>query len=279
MNMKWYVVFALMAVFWDVCQTSASTYSIFQNDTVNEIQIEISDYGLIFTDIKVNGQNVKAMVDFGDMHQLQLSSTLIKSMELPLKKTNALVYDVNGNSRELFEGMVKEVEIGNWLEKEIRFTSQMGEMEEVSQQIGTEFNAVVGWGYFQQYFTEIDYKNEVFRLHKKPFDSWEGWTSIPFSKASGQLLIPVNYQGEEVMMMVDTGSPVTVLDLTKENIPEIGPFTFQIKDQHFRVQAYGQDLSVLADLEILGILGGDFLRMVRMVIDPDTQIIYLQPFD
>jgi hypothetical protein len=277
--MKWYVVFALMAVFWDVCQTSASTHSIFQNDPVNEIQIEISDYGLIFTDIKVNGQNVKAMVDFGDMHQLQLSSTLIKSMELPLKKTNTLVYDVNGNSRELFEGMVKEVEISNWIEKEIRFTSQMGEMEEVSQQIGTEFNAVVGWGYFQQYFTEIDYKNEVFRLHKKPFDSWEGWTSIPFFKASGQLLIPVNYQGEEVMMMVDTGSPVTVLDLTKENIPEIGPFTFQIKDQHFSIQAYGQDLSVLADLEILGILGGDFLRMVRMVIDPDTQIIYLQPFD
>jgi hypothetical protein len=277
MNMKWLVVFAFLAVFWNVCQSSA--HSIFQNEPVNEIPIEISDYGLIFTDIRVNGQTVKAMVDFGDMHHLQLSSSLIKSMELPIEKTNALVYDVNGNKRELFEGWVKEVEIGNWLDNNIRFTSQEGEMEEVSQQIGTEFNAVVGWGYFQQYFTEIDYKNRVFRLYKNSIDFWKGWTNVPFSKATGQLLMPVSFQGKEVKMMLDTGSPVTVLDLTKENIPEEAPFIFQIKDQHFRVQAYAQDLSVLADLGILGILGGDFLSMVRMVIDPETQNIYLQPLN
>ena len=122
----------------------------------NYIAIEKSDYGLIFTTIEVNGKKVKAMVDFGDPNILQLSSSFVESQKIKVKKIDAIAKDMAGNTFEINEGTAEEVVIGKWKETNLKFQSSPNEMESVSKQINTEFNAVIGWGYFSQYYTTID---------------------------------------------------------------------------------------------------------------------------
>lgn len=274
--MKCSVCLMLCFLFYLPSKGKNSQSSIPNGDESNPLKIEISEYGLIFTDILVNGQEVKAMIDFGDMHRLQLSSSLTDRLGIETRKTNALVFDIQGNSWELYEGIAPKVQIGSWSEDQMTFTSQIGEMEAVSEQIGTEFNAVLGWGYFQEFFTEIDYDHESIILYQNKPVEFAGQKGIPFSMQTGQLLFPIEINGKEELMMLDTGSPVTLLGVSMDSMLTDGLFAFRIQNQDFQIPAYIQDLSALDDLNIMGILGGDFLSLVKLYIDPNHQKIYVK---
>ena len=114
----------------------------------NVINFQKSNYGLLFTTISVNGTKVKAMIDFGDPNVLQLSSSFVASKNIIVKKTKSVAKDLFGNTFEIHEGVAKEVIIGNWEHTNIEFSSSPNEMEAVSKQINTTFNAVVGLGIF-----------------------------------------------------------------------------------------------------------------------------------
>lgn len=252
-----------------------SNEKLYNSDSISEISLEITEYGLIFTEIIVNGSPVKAMIDFGDGHELQLSSSLVKDLGLKIESTNAQVADLFGNTWELFEGKVDHIMIGNWLEKEMIFTMQEGEMESVAQQIGYEFHAVLGWGYFRNYITEIDYKTSRFILYKNGFEPKNEWLSFPFTMDTGQLIFLSKVQNQQLKFMIDTGSPVTVIDPSISKFSDEGYLEFEIKGKVFRQQVFEQDLSVLMDLEVAGIIGGDFLSHFRTIINPEEKVIYL----
>lgn len=239
----------------------------------NVIHFEKSDYGLIFTTINVNNQEVKAMIDFGDMHVLQLSSTLASELKIKTGKAGYQVSDVYGNTWDVMKGTVNQLIVGTWAESNVEFTSQEGEMEAVSEQIGTQFHAVLGWGYFSRYFTEIDYSNATFTVcNNKDFLDDTVFT-VPFIKDANQLIIKAKVNGQEVNFMIDTGSSVSVVDPKVLGQFERDEFGFELQSESFKVNAYEQDLSVLADLEVVCILGGDFLAEWKIVIDPEQKLL------
>lgn len=178
----------------------------------NYIAIEKSDYGLIFTTIEVNGKKVKAMVDFGDPNILQLSSSFVESQKIKVKKIDAIAKDMAGNTFEINEGTVEEVIIGKWKETNLKFQSSPNEMESVSKQINTEFNAVIGWGYFSQYYTTIDYKENRFELSKKNTSKGIIQFSTNYNKNSNYLSIPITINNSKQNFILDTGSPLTMID-------------------------------------------------------------------
>jgi len=240
----------------------------------NTISFEKTRYGLIFTTLQVKDKKVKAMIDFGDQHQLQLSFSLVEQLNIETQKAGYQVSDVNGNVWDVYKGVISEFVVGSWHEKDVEFTSQEGEMEAVSEQIGTEFNAVLGWGYFKQFYTEIDYANSSMILHQNTdFLSSDG-LQIPFSKNANQLIISVKVKGEEHKLMIDTGSPVTVVDTEFSKKLDNDLLKFKLDQQTVELQTYTQDLSVLADLEVVGILGGDFLQLWQIVIDPVKSVLH-----
>ncbi len=140
---------SLLLLFW----LTSFSQTVTEKKLPNSIIFEKTNYGLIFTNILVNGKEVKAMIDFGDQHYLQLSSTLVGRLGLAIEPAGYQVADVYGNTYDVNQGTLNKLKVGNWQNESVEFTSQAGEMESVSEQIGTEFNAVVGWGYFKEYFT------------------------------------------------------------------------------------------------------------------------------
>jgi predicted aspartyl protease len=243
------------------------SYSNTSNSDKNIIQMERTDYGLIFTDILINGHTAKAMIDFGDAHFLQISSTLTEKLNLPTEKAGYAVADVFGNTWDVYQGNVQKVTIGNQAYMNVDFTSQPGEMEAVSEQIEKRFDAVIGWGLFSQYFTELDYTAGEIILHNQKPEFDKSASSTHLNTESGYLIISVLFEGEPINLMVDTGAPATFIDTRFFKNHALEKFTFQLGNHTLSLAPQLQDLSVLDDLDVVGILGDDFLSAYRILID------------
>ncbi|NAS31558.1 hypothetical protein GTQ40_11290 [Flavobacteriaceae bacterium R38] len=251
------------------------TFSLFQNSTSliskttpNVIEIEKSDYGLIFTNITVNGQKIKAMIDFGDPNVIQLSSTLVKDQNISVIKTKAIAKDIYGNSFEINRGTAKEIIIGQWKENNIEFSSSPGEMEGVAKQINSDFKAVIGWGYFSKYYTVINYGTNKFELFEQKSSIQNEFLKTPYKKNSNYLSVPVTIQNQNVNLIIDTGSPVSVIDSTFYKDLDTDNFNMKIGTKNVTLKMVSQDLSVLKQLNAVGIIGGDFIGKYKIHIDP-----------
>jgi len=235
---------------------------------VNPIDFEKSPYGLIFTTVKVNGTDVKAMIDFGDPNILQLSSRFVEREGISVAPSNAIAQDMYGNTFEINQGIAEEVRVGDWKKNDIQFSSSPGEMESVSEQINTQFDAVVGWGYFSQFYIEMDYKQNKFLLHKKKPTLGAVYASTVFNKSSNYLSFPVEVQSEKVNLIIDTGSPTSILDSTFYHSSELKEFSLQFGNQTLPLDFELIDFPMLKQLDAVGIIGGDFLENYIIHIDP-----------
>ncbi len=234
----------------------------------NKITFERSEYGLLFTHIYVSDHAVTAMIDFGDPHVLQLSSTLVDRLNIKIKKSGYQVSDINGQVWNVHDGVVNELVVGDWKEDQVHFTMQQGEMEAVSAEIGTEFHAVLGWGYFKRYYTVLEYANQCMLLHTFKDTLGTVRFGVPFDISQNQLLVAGSINGRPYNLMIDTGSPVTVVDSSFCNTSEKQHISFQLDNELIEMEAYPHDLAVLEDLGVGGILGGDFLAQWKITFDP-----------
>lgn len=237
-------------------------------EPINHIFFEKSAYGLIFTTIEVDGVKVKAMIDFGDPHMLQLSSSFVREYGIEVTKTNAIAQDIFGNTFEINEGSVNEVVIGNWKSRNVTFSSSPNEMESVSKQINTVFNAVIGWGYFSQYYTQVVYQENKFELSKNDPLSEDILFSTSYNKNASYLIVPVTINAISENLIIDTGSPVTLIDSAYYYNNDLKDLTFKIENKNISLTPYIQNLELLKQINAIGIIGGDFLAKYEIIIDP-----------
>ena len=234
----------------------------------NIINFEKSDYGLLFTTISVNGTKVKAMIDFGDPNVLQHSSSFVASEKILVSKTEAVAKDLFENTFEIHEGNAKKVIIGNWEHKNIEFSSSPNEMESVSKQINTKFDAVIGWGYFSKTYSQIDYKANRFILtDKKAFEDNILFTTS-FNKNSNYLNVPVGINNAEANFIIDTGSPISMIDSGYYHQRQFKDIAIKLGDKEVLLHLEIQNLEILNQLNAKGIIGGDFLEQYKINIDP-----------
>lgn len=239
-----------------------------QNQNNNIIYFEKSDYGIIFTNILVNGENVKAMIDFGDPNVLQLSSSLVKKQNLTVHKSNAIAKDVFGNSFSINTGLVNEILIGNWKEKNVKFSSSPNEMESVSKQINTTFKAVIGWGYFSKYYIQMDYKENKFLLSKDELSNNNYFLKTTFNKNSNYLNIPTFINDLNANFIIDTGSPVSLIDSSFMKQKDLKDVNIKLGNKKIDLDLHIQNLEILKQIGANGIIGGDFLTNYKVTIDP-----------
>lgn len=253
---------------------SAAGQSLGMAEGPNQISFEKSAAGLIFTNIQINGEEVVAMIDFGDQHILQLSSSLVQRLGLPVKSAGYQVSDLHGQSWEVLQGRVEEMLVGSWTRWNEGFTMQKGEMEAVSAQIGTQFDAVLGWGYFKSYFAAIDYARAEITLTTQTPAGTEVAFQLPFDRSANQLIVTGSQAGKSIRLMIDTGSPVSVVDSREGEATAPVDFSCTLAGTPVQLSAYPQDLSLLADLGVVAILGGDFLAQWIVTIDPHASLLY-----
>lgn len=247
------------------CSAKNHVTNSYQTSIQNTIEFEISPYGLLFTEIEVDGNRIKAMIDFGDPNILQISSTHVDRHGLVVKESKGVAMDIMGNQFKINSGIVKEVLIGTKTEQDVEFSSSPNEMESVSKQIGTEFHAVVGWGYFRKYYTTLEYSKLKFTLSEKPPDVVNNVASTHFIDSKSYLIIPVVINEKSVNALLDTGSPVSLVDraLGLDNLTKL-----KIGESEMQESFVSEDLSMLKDLGVSVLLGGTFLSNYRVHIDP-----------
>lgn len=262
------------------------TTTTIQAQEKNIIPIEISEYGLLFTEVVVNGEKVKAMIDFGDPHVIMLSGSLVKKQKLKTTTSDRVGYNMNGEELKFFEGSAEQVEVNGLKLSDVDFTSSPGEMEGVSEQIGTRFDAALGWGFFSRYTFTLDYSKAQILLEKgAQVRSGEGFV-MDYDKSGNYMTLKADFGEKQGNLIIDTGSPVTYLHSKFLDQPATGKNEYgqdyqQIEtlfgETRLTLNYEMRDLSILANINAVGIIGGDILKKYQITVDPAKQTMYWVP--
>jgi len=257
------------------CSAQKKLDSVNLETSKHSLHFEKSPYGLIFTTIEINGTSITAMIDFGDPNILQLSSTFVAENNIEVAESEGTaMMDLKGNKFTVNTGLIEAVVIGNNVEKNIAFSSSPNEMEAVSKQIGTEFHGVVGWGYFKKYHTTLEYSKSKFTLKREAPEIANPVAVVAINENQSYLVIPIQIEDKSVNALIDTGSPVSILDNTLEFSGEVA--SFKIGSGLIAEKLLQEDLSVLKDLNVQVILGGTFLANYTLYINPIANTISLE---
>ena len=186
-----------------------------QNNSGSErINFEISDYNLLFTKVEINGKAYTALIDFGDFAEFQLSTKLIEELGLKTEKTDILISDVNGNQYALEKGSISELKVGGITEKNITFFSAKNEIDNVSKQVGTDFQIAIGFGYFKSRNFKLDFQENTIEFLNSTTES-NNFTST-VNKDYGYFIGTFkSIDNQPVNLLFDTGTPISKIDLNQ----------------------------------------------------------------
>lgn len=234
---------------------------------LDTIQFEISDYNLLFTKVEINEKEYTALIDFGDFAEFQLSTRLIAELELKTEKSDVIMSDINGNQYALEKGIIEELKVDGKTEKNITFFSANNEIDAVSKEVGTDFQVVIGFGYFKSKDFKLDFVENNIEFVKDKNDETD--FSVSINNDYGYLIC--NFKSstnESVNLLFDTGTPISKIDLnlspldlkdsTVNFLKTVFPSkTLDIKSstQKITLNLENNDISELEPLGVIGIYG------------------------
>ena len=230
----------------------------------NNIKFEISDYNLLFTKVEINGKMYTALIDFGDFAEFQISTKLINELKLSTKNSDVIMSDIDGNQYALEEGILHQIKIGDKIENNVTFYSANNEIDAVSQEVGTDFQVVVGYGYFRSKDFKLDFVTKTIEfLNPKTTDA-----NFSFSKNTDYGYLIGNFvsnENEKVNLLFDTGTPISKID-TKRFSASLKDSTVKFLNTEFpskllKIKSMNQTMTLnmessdISELEPLGVVG------------------------
>jgi len=258
------------------------------------LRFDKSPYGLVFTDIAVNGIPVTAMIDFGDPYVLQLASSFLIEHDVAVEPTGKYAFYSDGTQFEMKEGTVEVVEIGGQRLLDQTFGSAAGEIDAVSEQVGTPFQAAVGWGFFGSRTFLLDYSDGAFRMDLEACPAAETGR-VKRKPGDRYLIIEGRVANRDARFLIDTGSPVNAVhtdladEVTEHGTPASIPHAAGMVPGTTMMLSLGglqleqtferSDLSALEPLGVQAILGAPFLSMVRLCHEPGRAELQLYRHD
>ena len=255
-------------LFYLLLATLAAINAVYAAEEPITLKFETSPYGLIFTDIEANGKPMLAMIDIGDQQNLQIAFSTAEALAIPLEKAGFKAGDINGNQWDVYQGTLSTLKLGERMFSDVCFSSSRGDIEGVAEQISTDIEAVIGWGFLQDYIVEFDYRNKFICLYEQPPHGLLPTTTLAYEDQYGPLIIEVMLEGKMQRVMLDTGASVSVFDLQLVKFGKHNEVSFTLGGEAITLTGYEQDLAVLADLEVVGILGSDLLHLYKVIINP-----------
>ncbi len=230
----------------------------------NNIKFEISDYSLLFTKVEINGKMYTALIDFGDFAEFQISTKLINELKLSTKNSDVIMSDIDGNQYALEEGILHQIKIGDKIENNVTFYSANNEIDAVSQEVGTDFQVVVGYGYFRSKDFKLDFVTKTIEfLNPNVIDA-----NFSFSKNTDYGYLIGNFvsnENEKVNLLFDTGTPISKID-TKRFPASLKDSTVKFLNTEFPskllkiksmnlTMTLNMESSDISELEPLGVVG------------------------
>ena len=178
----------------------------------DKIKFEISEYNLLFTKVEIGENEYAALIDFGDFADFQISTNLIAELQLETEKSEIIMSDINGNQYALEKGTIEELKVDGIIEKNVTFYSANNEIESVSQEVGTEFQIVVGFGYFKSKDFKLNFVSNTIEFVKSTNEKTD--FSISVNDDYGYLIGEFqSITNGSFNLLFDTGTPISKIDL------------------------------------------------------------------
>src|SRR5262245_56538848 len=130
--------------------------------------LELTEYNLLFTPVKINGQEARALIDSGSFRCVQLSSTLAQSLKLALTRTGKASRRYEGKEVYPTSGGIESLAIGDYERRDVEVDVIEGDVENIATQVGTKFDVILGWGFISQFHMLLDYKRLSMRFGEQP---------------------------------------------------------------------------------------------------------------
>lgn len=252
--------FLIIAIFLTLFSCKEKTNEV-KSDT---IQFEISDYNLLFTKVEINKKEYTALIDFGDFAEFQLSTKLIAELGLKTEKSDIIMSDINGNQYALEKGIIEELKLDGKTEKNITFFSANNEIDAVSKEVGTDFQIVVGFGYFKSKDFILDFVENSIEFIKLKNDETDFFVTI--SNDYGYLIS--NFESstnESVNLLFDTGTPISKIDLNLSPMDlkdsTVNFLKTEFPSKNLDIKSSNQKITLnmennnISELEPLGVIG------------------------
>ena len=172
--------------------------------------------------------------------------------------------DIDGNQYALEEGILHQIKIGDKIENNVTFYSANNEIDAVSQEVGTDFQVVVGYGYFRSKDFKLDFVTKTIEfLNPNVIDA-----NFAFSKNTDYGYLIGNFvsnENEKVNLLFDTGTPISKID-TKRFPASLKDSTVKFLNTEFpskllKIKSMNQTMTLnmessdISELEPLGVVG------------------------
>ena len=243
--------------------------------------LELSDYNLVFTPVKINGQEARALIDSGNFRAVQLSSTLAQSLKLALTKTDEALRHLEGKDLSLASGRIDSMAIGDYERRDVEVGVIEGDVEKIAAQVGTKFDVILGWGFISQFHMLLDYKRRSMQFSARPLDAGASAFSLKYSMVNRAPVVRASVgpgNAEEVNLLFDTGAPMCSLDLDLANAPKGAKVSkdLTLAERRIPLEFRAKDLTVIRkSLGCVGVIGNNLLSQYAVYFDPDAKMIHL----
>lgn len=275
------------------------------------IELPMTHRGHFILDASVDGVSVPLVIDTGAMGVGGVIDSNVASQRTPGDAQSKVAAHGAHGSTEMQQIVVKETRAAGWVVPDLLFLVSTHPLFPNDRNAG-----LIGSRFLCQFLVELDTDRNTLRLHDRDTDASaivdERWIRVPIRdfKGTGGVLLDVEVNGLKVSAVLDTGSWITGVNWraaeaagvsrTSPGLREIsepahglgssGPvtthaheFDIRIGDDDRAAQRHELRVNDMPAMDqIFGdapgmILGLDVLRGMRIVLDYQAGILYLQP--
>ena len=245
--------------------------------TVYTNPIESSESNLVFTKLKINGREVRALIDSGSFRSVQLSGTLTEELHLPLTDSEAVARRHEGKDLHLRGGRIATLTLGDFEQHDVAVHVIEGDIENIAKQVHTDFQVILGWAFLSQFCIAIDYAHLTMQWSERPLDLGAAKWKTTYAVINNAPVVDGMIDGRKVRFLFDTGAPKCTIDasLGSENSTGVITKSATIENTTFTVDWKIKDLSAIKkSLGCLGVLGNNFLKAYKIYFVPQDRTIY-----
>ena len=247
---------------------------------VHEVAIELSDYPLVFTQVRVNGVAARALVDTGSSSAVRLSARMAQELKLALTPdAKTSVQGLDGRRLALTRGRLDTLALGDALQRNVDIEVAGNRVEAIAAQVGTSFDVVLGWGFLSRTNFVLDYPKRMLRFSAGPLPPPSDQAhAFAYSLVNRLPVVTAGMAGQDVRLLLDTGAPMCNLDAAfGQTLPgQIVSRELQLGGKPLTVEWRAKDLSVTRQaLGTVGTLGNNLLGRYTVHVDTRNQTISL----
>ncbi len=242
--------------------------------------MQVSDYPLAFVDIVIDGVGARALIDTGSSTTLRLSTRLASRLKLALAaRPNAFMQGLDGRRIALQTGQVQRVEIGGLVQDALTIEVAGERIETIGEQVGTSFDAVLGWGFMARQPFVLDFpKRRLTFAADATLPALPLGLEVAVTTTQGLPVVQGRIGNTPARLLLDTGAPMCNIDLPMAGAPAGAVLTLDLTlaNTSIPMQWRVKDLSAQRRAsQTDGTIGNNFLLRHVVAFQPATNLMRL----